>query len=347
MLLFRCIMNEQAILECVPNFSEGRRPEVIASIADSIRRVPDACLLHVDTSPAANRTVMTIAGPPEAVAEAAFRAIEMAAEKIDMRRQEGVHPRIGATDVCPFVPLTGMSMEQAEAVADAVGARVGKELNIPIYLYEFSARAAHRRALPDIRKGQYEGFAEKMKQPGWAPDFGPTVFNESTGATVLGARKLLVAFNISLATDDVRIAQKIASQLRSAGRVRNGERIPGLLTETRAIGWFMADYQQAQVSFNLLDYHQGSALQAYEACRKLAAEFGVALAGSEVIGLIPEACILEAGSFALRERGRSMEASTELLIQEGIALLGLDHLKPFPPEEKILERALAHAGLYL
>jgi glutamate formiminotransferase/formiminotetrahydrofolate cyclodeaminase len=340
-------MNEPAILECVPNFSEGRRPEVIEAIASAVRSAEGAKLLHIDTSPAANRTVLTFAGVPQAVEEAAFRAIGMAAKLIDMRSQAGVHPRIGATDVCPLVPLSGMSMDDAKVIAESLGRRVGEELGIPVFLYEHSAKAAHRRALPDIRKGQYEGFAEKIKLPEWVPDFGPVAFTPRSGATIIGARGLLVAFNISLNTDDVSIATRIAAKLRSIGRLREGQRVPGLLKQTRAIGWFMADYRQAQVSFNLLDYHVTSPLQAFEACKEAAREYGVGIAGSEVIGLIPEACMLEAGAFALRSKGQSPDVAPELLVHEAIIHLGLDRLKPFAPQEKILEWALAAAGLYL
>ncbi|MBS1615772.1 MAG: glutamate formimidoyltransferase [Bacteroidetes bacterium] len=340
-------MSQQAILECVPNFSEGRRPEVIEALADAVRSVQDACLLHVDPSPAANRTVLTFAGPPTAVTEAAYRAIAKAAERIDMRSQEGVHPRIGATDVCPLIPLTGMSMEEADACARALGQRVAAELNIPVYLYEHSATAPYRRALPDIRKGQYEGLAEKMKRPEWKPDFGPDVFNPACGATIIGARNILVAFNISLETAEVSTALHIASRLRASGHLQSGQRIPGLLPMTRSIGWFMADYNQVQVSFNLLDYTVTSPLQAFEACRQAAAELGVRIAGSEVIGLIPEICMLEAGRFALRHQGLPSDAPKEVLAEEAIRYLGLNRLKAFNPQQKILEWSLAHAGLYL
>lgn len=340
-------MSQQAILECVPNFSEGRHPEVIEAIAEAVRRVGDASLLHVDTSPAAHRTVLTFAGPPDAVTEAAYLAIAKAAELIDMRSQEGVHPRIGATDVCPLVPLKGMSMDEADTYARALGNRVGNELGIPVYLYEHSASAPHRQALPDIRKGQYEGFAEKMKRPEWKPDFGPETFPPATGATIIGARKILVAFNISLETDDVSVARQIAARLRSAGHMLAGQRVPGLLPMTRSIGWYMADYRQAQVSFNLLDYHVSTPLQAFEACRQAAAEMGVRIAGSEVIGLIPEECMLEAGRFALRHHGLKTDEPKEVLVAEAIRHLGLDRLKDFEPGQKILEWSLAHAGLYL
>jgi glutamate formiminotransferase/formiminotetrahydrofolate cyclodeaminase len=340
-------MNSAPVLECVPNFSEGVDVSIIRSIADSVRRVAGAHLLHTDTSPAANRTVLTFAGAPEAVVEAAFQAIGRAAELIDMSKQAGVHPRIGATDVCPLIPLAGMTMPHADEYAHRLGERVGRELNIPVYLYEYSSKASHRRALPDIRKGQYEGFAEKMLLPDWAPDFGPKTFTPRSGATVIGARDLLVAFNISLNTDDVNIANQIAALLRASGYLKGGMRIPGLLPKVRAIGWFMADYNQAQVSFNLLDYRITSPLQAFEACKEAARELGVSIAGSEVIGLIPEACLLEAGVFATRSRGEVPIMEKEMLVHEAIQHLGLGRLKPFLPHEKILEWALADVGLYL
>jgi glutamate formiminotransferase/formiminotetrahydrofolate cyclodeaminase len=338
----------QPILECVPNFSEGRDPEVIRAIADAMSSVPAAQLLHIDTSPSANRTVMTCAGAPEAVVEAAFRGISVAAERIDMSVQGGVHPRVGATDVCPLVPLAGLSMQEADAYAKQLGERVGTELGIPVYLYEHSASATHRSALPDIRKGQYEGFAKKMQLPDWAPDFGPKVFNPKTGVSIIGARDILVAFNISLDGGDLQTAEYIASRIRSRGYFEgegaDRHRVPGLLNSTRAIGWFMEDYQQAQVSINLLDFRRASPLQAWEACKMLAAEKGLQLVGSEVIGLVPEVCLLEAGSFALR---RQNVPAREVLVHAAIDYLGLSRLKPFPVREKVLDYALADAGMYL
>lgn len=333
------------VLECVPNFSEGRNEKIIAAIAAAIRTVPGQHLLHVDSSPAANRTVMTFAGDPEAVCEAAFQGVKMAGQLIDMRRQAGVHPRIGATDVCPLVPLANMSMAEADACAQKLGARIGAEAGIPVYLYEYSQQRKYRRSLPAIRKGQYEGFAEKMKLPDWAPDFGPARFVPATGATVLGARELLVAFNISLATADVNKAVTIAEKLRSSGRMalQDGElaRQPGLLKKTRAIGWYMADYEQAQVSFNLLDYRITSPLAAFEACRQLAAQEGIEVAGSELIGLMPEACLLEAGSFSFLSKGQAVPEDKILLLEAGTSYLMLDKLKPFSMQEKILEAAWA------
>jgi glutamate formiminotransferase len=344
-------MSSSPILECIPNFSEGRNSRVIASIEEAVRSVAGAHLLHTDTSPAAHRTVLTFAGEPEAVVEAAYRAIAAAGKGIDMSTQVGVHPRIGATDVCPLVPLAGLTMDDANKYAAILGERVGKELNIPVYLYEYSAKAAHRQALPDIRKGQYEGFAAKMQLTDWAPDYGPKSFNPQSGATIIGARDILVAFNISLNTADIGLAARIASRLRSSGFASTAEgkstRTPGLLEKTRAIGWYMADYKQAQVSFNLLDYRVTSPLQAFEACKEAAREAGAEIVGSEVIGLIPEDCLLEAGSFAMQSRGESPATQRELLVHEAIEYLRLSKLKPFPPHEKILEWALARVGLYL
>lgn len=337
------------ILECVPNFSEGQDLQKIDSIASAIRAVPGAHLLHVDISPAANRTVMTFAGVPDAVLDAAFQAIRKAAEVIDMRTQVGVHPRIGATDVCPLVPLNGCTMNETVQWARQLGSRVGKELQIPIYLYEHAAEKPYRRSLPDIRAGQYERFAAKMLREEWAPDFGPAQLNEKTGATVLGARDVLVAFNISLDTPDVSKANWIAERLRESGYVKaeagQKQRVPGLLPKLRAIGWYMADYGTAQVSMNLLDYRITSPLQVWEQAKKLADTIGVSLTGSEVIGLIPETCLLEVGSFACLKKGLSPAVDTSVLVHEAIDYLGLDRLKPFYPQEKILEYVLQKAGL--
>lgn len=322
------------ILECIPNFSEGQNEVTLQKIAAAIESVAGVWLLHQDVSPAANRTVFTFAGAPEAVVEAAFRAIKVAAECIDMRTQLGVHPRIGATDVCPLVPLYGITMEEANEYAQQLGARVGADLGIPVFMYEYSQAKNYRKALPQIRKGQYEGLKEKMEQAEWQPDFGPKVMNEAAGATVIGARDILVAFNISLSTNDVAIANWIASEMRANSKSVNA------LPKLRAIGWYMADYEQAQVSFNLLDFRTTSPLQVWERCKALAAEKNVALIGSEVIGLIPEICLLEAGTFAQQSMGK-VNSSREDLIAQAIDFMGLNRLKPFLPEEKILEWVLA------
>ena len=322
------------ILECIPNFSEGLLADTLQKIESAIRSVDAVWFLHIDPSPAANRTVFTFAGAPEAVVEAAFRAIKVAAECIDMRTQLGVHPRIGATDVCPLVPLYGMTMEESNEYAQQLGARVGAELGISVFMYEFSQAKNYRKALPQIRKGQYEGLKEKMQYAGWQPDYGPKVMNEAAGATVMGARSILVAFNISLKTNDVAIANWIASEMRANSKSVNA------LPKLRAIGWYMADYEQAQVSFNLLDYNTTSPLQVWERCKALASEKNVSLIGSEVIGLIPEICLLEAGTFAQQAMGKENSSKEDLIVQ-AIDFMGLNQLKPFLPEEKILEWVLA------
>jgi glutamate formiminotransferase/formiminotetrahydrofolate cyclodeaminase len=322
------------ILECIPNFSEGQNEATLQKIATAIASVADVYLLHQDVSPAAHRTVFTFAGSPEAVVEAAFRAIKVAADCIDMRRQFGVHPRIGATDVCPLVPLYGMTMEEANTYAQQLAARVGSELEIPVFMYEYSQDKSYRKALPQIRKGQYEGLKEKMQIADWQPDYGPKQLNEASGATVIGARNILVAFNISLNTKDLAFAQWIASEMRANSKSLNA------LASLRAIGWYMADYDQSQVSFNLLAYNITSPLQVWERCKSLAAENNVTLLGSEVIGLIPEICLLEAGNFVQQSTG-SEHADKDVIIAQAINYMGLDRLKPFLPEEKILERVLA------
>ncbi|MCC6186495.1 MAG: glutamate formimidoyltransferase [Chitinophagaceae bacterium] len=323
------------ILECIPNFSEGNNTETLQKIAAAISAVPNVWLLHQDVSPAANRTVFTFAGEPNAVVEAAFRAIQVASENMDMRTQKGVHPRVGATDVCPFVPLVGMTMEEADACAQVLAKRVGTELQIPVYLYEHSQQQKHRKALPQIRKGQYEGIKEKMKLPEWQPDFGPKEMNEKAGATVIGARDILVAFNISLNSKDLKTAEWMAAEMRASAKSSHS------LTKLRAIGWYMADYEQAQVSFNLLDYKTTSPLQVWNKCAALAKEKNVSLIGSEVIGLIPEACLLETGTFALMQKAES-PTEKESIIAAAIQYLGLNKLKAFEPNEKILEWVLEY-----
>lgn len=340
------MMSQRPILECVPNFSEGRDASKINAIAASIRSVNGAHLLHIDTSPSANRTVMTFAGEPAAITEAAYRAIKTAGELIDMTKQEGVHPRVGATDVCPLVPLTGLTMEDAVKYSNILGERVGRELNIPVYLYEYSATAKHRKALPDIRKGQFEGMAEKIKHSDWKPDYGPSEFNVHTGATVIGARDVLVAFNISLDTKDVTKANYIAEHVRSRGfKNSNGEKINGLLPKLRAIGWYMADFECAQVSMNLLDYRITSPLQVWETVKAVADEVGVSLVGSELIGLMPEACLIETGTFSYLKQQQKVPSDKNMIVHAAIEYLGLNKVKPFEPQEKILEYALHHAQL--
>lgn len=335
----------QPLLECIPNFSEGSDETVISAITAAIRQVEGQQLLHIDPSPAANRTVFTFAGNPEAVVAAAFEAIKVAAGKIDMRFQKGTHPRLGATDVCPLVPLQGMTMEEAVYWSTVLAQKVGRLLHIPVYLYEYAAKEAYRKTLPDIRKGQYEGLWTKMQVPGWQPDYGPQAegnWNQTiakTGATIIGARDILVAFNISLDTRDERIAMDIAKKMRSSSK--------GLLPSLRAIGWYMEDFDCAQVSMNLLDYRITSPLTVWETCKTLASEYGVTPIGCEVVGLIPEACVQEAGKkkLAISHLSDTEYWSEAEIITAGIEYLGLDKVKPFNPAEKILEQVLAGKGL--
>jgi glutamate formiminotransferase len=286
------------LLECVPNFSEGRNSEIIKKIAFAIQKMQGVNLLHVDSGFSVNRTVMTFIGHPEAVIDAAYEAIKVAAEWIDMSVQEGTHPRIGATDVCPLVPLKGLTLEEASEYALALSQRVGKFLGIPVYLYEYSSKYDYRKKLADIRRGGYEHFEQKMNLPEWKPDYGPDTFNQRTGATVIGVRKILIAFNINLNTADQKIASKIASRIREGGE--NG------MQGVRAIGWFIPEYNAAQVSLNITDYLQCPIHLVFEECKKLAYQIGVEITGSELIGMIPQRALLEAGEYyAQNEKNES------------------------------------------
>src|SRR5213082_2035461 len=276
----------QKIIECVPNFSEGRDLEVIRQITAAIESVDGVSLLNIDPGASTNRTVVTFAGDPEAVVEAGFRAIQKAAELIDMRKHKGAHPRMGATDVCPFIPVSSVSWEEAVECANRLGKRVGEELKIPVYLYEKAAKDKSRSNLSIIRAGEYEGFFEKIKQPEWNPDFGPAVFNEKSGATVIGVRDFLVAYNANLNTKSVRRANSVAFDVRENGRVKtedgtptgkpvldaNGEpvRIPGLLKHVKAIGWYVEEYGIAQVSMNLTNLEETPLHRAFDACSEAA-----------------------------------------------------------------------------
>lgn len=328
--------SQPKILECVPNFSEGKNRETINAIAEAIKKVEGQSLLHIDPSPSANRTVFTFAGNPEAVIEAAFEAIKTAAQLIDMRQQSGVHPRLGSTDVCPLIPLKNMSMDEAVALSHKLALKVADNLPIPIFMYEFSAKGKYRKSLPQIRKGQYEGLQQKLLLPEWQPDYNYQLVKDweafaASGATIIGARNILVAFNISLNTKDAAIAQAIAEKLRSL----HG----GLLPATRAIGWYLADFDCAQVSMNLLDYRITSPLKAWETCKEVAKAYDVVPIGCELVGLIPEVCLLEAGNFALK-RENIVTQNKDQIVQAGIKHLKLNHAKAFLPEQDILEKAL-------
>ncbi|MEY2498988.1 MAG: glutamate formiminotransferase / formiminotetrahydrofolate cyclodeaminase, partial [Verrucomicrobiota bacterium] len=343
----------QKIVECVPNFSEGRDIEVIRQITAAIESVEGVSLLNVDPGASTNRTVVTFAGSPDSAVEAAFRGIRKAAELIDMRKQKGAHPRMGATDVCPFIPVSNVSWDEAIACAQALGKRVGDELKIPVYLYEKAARDPSRSNLSIIRAGEYEGFFEKIKEPAWKPDFGPSVFNEKSGATVIGAREFLDAYNVNLNTRAVRRATSVAFDVRENGRVKTedgtpsgkpvldskGEpvRVPGMLKHVKAIGWYVEEYGMAQVSMNLTNLEETPLHAAFDACSEAASKRGLRVTGSEVVGMLPKKCLVEAGKYFLRKQKWSEGASEEELIEIAIRSMGLSEVKPFEPKEKIIE----------
>ena len=350
----------QKIIECVPNFSEGRDLEIIRQITAAIESVEGISLLNVDPGASTNRTVVTFAGSPEATVEAAFRGIQKAAELIDMRKQKGAHPRMGATDVCPFIPVSNVSWEEAIACAKELGKRVGEELKIPVYLYEKAAKDPSRSNLSVIRAGEYEGFFEKIKEPAWKPDFGPSVFNEKSGATVIGAREFLVAYNANLNTKSVRRANSVAFDVRENGRVKtedgtpsgkpvldaNGEpvRVPGMLKHVKAIGWYVEEYGMAQVSMNLTNLEETPLHAAFDACNESASKRGLRVTGSEVVGMLPKKCLVDAGRYFLRKQKWSEGASEEELIAIAIRSMGLSELKPFDPKEKIIESKMESAA---
>ena len=343
----------QKLIECVPNFSEGRELDVIRQITGTIESVDGVSLLDVDPGASTNRTVVTFVGGPEATVEAAFRAIQKAAELIDMRKHKGAHPRMGATDVCPFIPVSNVSWEEAIACAKQLGRRVGEELNIPVYLYEKAAKDKSRANLSVIRAGEYEGFFEKIRQREWKPDFGPAALNEKSGATVIGARDFLVAYNVNLNTKAVRRANSVAFDVREQGRVKteddtpsgkpvvdaNGEavRIPGMLKHVKAIGWFVKEYGIAQVSMNLTNIEETPLHVAFDTCVEAASKRGLRVTGSEIVGMVPKKCLVDAGRYFLRKQKWSEGASEEELIDMAVRSMGLSELKPFDPKEKVIE----------
>jgi glutamate formiminotransferase/formiminotetrahydrofolate cyclodeaminase len=348
------------LIECVPNFSEGRDLEVVRQITARIESVEGATLLHVDPGKATNRTVVTFAGPPDAVVEAAFRAIARAAELIDMQHHSGEHPRMGATDVCPLVPISGITMAETAALARQLAERVGRELGIPVYLYEAAQPDPSRQNLAVIRAGEYEGLARKMADPAWQPDFGPKLFNPRSGATVIGARDFLVAFNANLNTTSTRRANAIAFDVRETGRPRrDGDAltgkvmtdasghpvmVPGTLKAVKAIGWYIGEYGIAQVSMNLTDIRTTPLHVAFDEVCRAAAARGVRVTGSELVGLIPLASLLDAGRHFLRKQQRSTGVSEAELIKIAVKSLGLEELAPFQPAERIIEYRLRDTG---
>lgn len=345
------------LIECVPNFSEGRDAAVIRQITDQVETVEGVRLLDVDPGAATNRTVVTFVGPPEAVCEAAFRAAKKAAEVIDMRRHRGEHPRFGATDVCPLVPVSGITMDEVVQYARRLGQRIGEELGIPVYLYEYAATTPQRRNLADCREGEYEGLAAKLARPEWKPDFGPAKFNAQSGATAVGARDFLVAYNVNLNTTSTRRANAVAFDIREKGRPRTadgkpdgkpvldaqGQQLwePGSLKCCKAIGWYIEEYGIAQISINLTNLSVTPLHVAFDECVKKAEARGVRVTGSEIVGLVPLSAMLEAGRYFLRKQQRSVGVSDAELVKIAVKSLGLGDLSPFKPEEKIIEYAIA------
>jgi glutamate formiminotransferase/formiminotetrahydrofolate cyclodeaminase len=348
---------DKKIIECVPNFSEGRDMGIIRQITDAIESVEGIKLLDVDPGKDTNRTVVTFVGNPEAVSEAAFLSVKKASEIIDMSKHHGAHPRMGATDVCPFVPVSGITMEETVSVAHKVAERIGNELDIPVYCYENAARKPERRNLANCRSGEYEGLRKKLADPEWKPDFGPSVFNERAGATAVGARDFLVAFNVNLNTTSTRRANAIAYDVREKGRPeREGDKvtgkivkdendekvmIPGSLKSVKAIGWYIEEYGIAQISMNLTNISVTPVHIAFdEVCRKADAR-GVRVTGSELVGLIPLKSLLDAGRYFLARQQLSSGVSDDELIKIAIRSMGLNDIHQFKPEEKIIEFVMA------
>ncbi len=341
------------LIECVPNFSEGNNLQIINQITDAISSVDGVKLLNVDPGKATNRTVVTLVGEPSAVVEAAFRGIQKASELIDMSKHHGEHPRMGATDVCPFIPVANISMEETAAWSQKLAKRVGEELNIPVYLYEEAQSDKSRSNLSVIRAGEYEGFFKKIKEPQWKPDFGPAEFSAKSGGTVIGARDFLIAYNVNLNSKSVKRANSIAFDIREAGRIKTDEkgkkvldengneiRIPGSLKGVKAIGWYIEEYGQAQVSINITQFKETPLHIVFEECYKSAFNRGARVTGSELVGLVPLSAMLDAGRYFLKKQRLSAGVSDQELIHIAVKSMGLDELAPFDAKQRIIEYVL-------
>ncbi|MGZ4810023.1 MAG: glutamate formimidoyltransferase, partial [Thermoanaerobaculia bacterium] len=343
------------LVECVPNISEGRRPAVFEAVVAAAASVPGVTVLNVDPGADTNRTVITFVGGPDAVLEGAFQLVKKGLELIDMSTHRGAHPRIGAVDVVPFIPVSDVTMEECADLARRLGERVGRELEVPVYLYEYASSAPHRRNLADIREGEYEGHERRLAHPQWKPDFGPAKFVPRSGAIVIGARKFLVAYNVNLNTLDKRLANRVAFDIRERGRMKRdaegnpilndlGEPVwePGLLKSVKAVGWVIPEYGCAQVSINLTDLDVTPLHIAFETCEERARERGLRVTGSEIVGLLPRSVLLEAGRFYLQRMGRPVGVPESALIHTAIRTLGLNDVKPFDPNERIIESRLGN-----
>lgn len=320
------------IVECVPNFSEGRNLEIIEQIATAIKNTPGCTLLDVDPGKSTNRTVYTFVGEPDAVLEGALNSAKIARKLIDMRHQTGEHPRMGALDVCPFIPVSNITMDECVELSKKFGERLANEIGVPVYLYEYASNQDYRKRLPDIRAGEYEGLKDKIKLPEWEPDFGPAEFIPEWGATVTGARNFLIAYNVNVLGTKQQ-AHRIALNLREVGR---GESEPGMLKEVKAIGWFVDEYQTAQISMNLTNYEITPPHIAFEAALNEARKLNVALAGSEIVGLIPLNSILMAADYYMKQ-DNLMLLDLNSKIKLVVDRLGLNSITPFEPNKKIIE----------
>lgn len=343
----------QILIECVPNFSEGRDQSVLDAIAEAVRSVEGVSLLDVDPGKATNRTVFTFVGHPEAVVDAAFEAIAVAGRLIDMSKHTGAHPRMGATDVCPLIPISGISLEELIPYAHKLGKRVAEQLDIPVYLYEAAATSPQRKSLGDIRSGEYEGLAAKIKDPAWTPDYGKAEFNAHSGATVIGVRDFLVAYNVNLNSSSVKKANAIAFDVREQGRIlkKNGETVidkngepvrqPGKLKSVKGIGWFIEEYGVVQISMNLTNINVTPLHVAFDACEESAQQRGIRVTGSEIVGMVPKRVLVEAGRYFLEKQKASAGLSERELMKLAVKTLGLEEFAPYPLDKKIIEYAIA------
>ena len=353
-------MTDKSLIECVPNFSEGRDQAVIDAISAEIRSVDGVRLLNVEPGKATNRTVVTFVGEPEPVVNAAFLAIRKAADLIDMKSHKGEHPRMGATDVCPFIPVSNISMEETAKYAHQLGKRVGEELGIPVFMYENAATEGKRKNLATIRSGEYEGMADKIKKPEWRPDYGPAELHANAGVTAIGARDFLVAYNVNLNTTSTRRANSVAFDVREKGRVKreggkltgkvirdnegNPVREKGACKGVKAIGWYIEEYGVAQISMNITELNETPIHVAFEECRKSATRRGLRVTGSELVGLVPKKVLIDAGKYYLTQQMRSHGIPEREIIHIAVKSMGLDELGPFNPDEKVIEYMLESSG---